>query len=80
MSEKSSMPVELSVVLRSADNRVRFSRLPGPKQAEHIRWIAAAKKKDVRLRRAAHVAKKLRDLPVAPPTDDVDEVGEDGDT
>lgn len=54
------LPVELDVVLRCGDNRERFSHLSETAQREHIQWIADATKKDVRLRRAAHVAKKLQ--------------------
>lgn len=60
------LPVELDVVLRRGDNRERFSQLPGEAQREHIQWIADATKKDVRLRRAAHVAKKLQQVPMPP--------------
>ena len=60
------LPVELDVVLERGDNRERFSQLSEAAKREHIQWISHATKKDVRLRRAAHVAKKLQKVAMPP--------------
>ena len=61
-SSKTQIPEELHSVL-AADKTARaaFNAMPPSHQAEHIRYIAEAKKPETRARRAAASAKMSRE-------------------